>query len=84
MAGGERLTGKICKDISYPNTEVTKIINAYGPTETVVESLVWKADLSDGCKNIPESGVPIGLPVMNSAYLVLFWILLLCFCQILY
>jgi len=65
MAGGERLTGKICKDISWPNTEVTKIINAYGPTETVVESLVWQADLSDGCNNIPESGVPIGLPVMN-------------------
>lgn len=64
MAGGERLTGAICKAISHPNTEVTKIINAYGPTETVVESLVWVVDLSDGCNNIPE--VPIGLPVANA------------------
>ena len=37
MAGGERLTGTICKAISAPNTGVTKIINAYGPTETVGE-----------------------------------------------
>jgi non-ribosomal peptide synthetase component F/thioredoxin reductase/carbonic anhydrase/acetyltransferase-like protein (isoleucine patch superfamily) len=66
IVGGERLTSTVLKAITYPNTEVTKVINAYGPTETVIESLVWEADLRDGCSQIPYRGVPIGLPVANA------------------
>jgi non-ribosomal peptide synthetase component F/carbonic anhydrase/acetyltransferase-like protein (isoleucine patch superfamily) len=61
MAGGERLTEQVVRAITHPNTEITKVINAYGPTETVIESLIWKADL----RNIPEAGVPVGLPISN-------------------
>jgi non-ribosomal peptide synthetase component F/thioredoxin reductase/carbonic anhydrase/acetyltransferase-like protein (isoleucine patch superfamily) len=67
MVGGERLTSKVLQAITYPNTEVIKVINAYGPTETAIESLVWEADLlRDGCSRVPDRGVPIGLPVANA------------------
>lgn len=45
-------------------TVVSNMMFLFLPTHPV-ESLVWVADLSNGCNNIPETGVPIGLPVSN-------------------
>ncbi len=62
MAGGERLTKTVISALGSNN--VKEVINAYGPTETVIESLVWKISVND--ESIPESGVPIGLPILNN------------------
>lgn len=39
MAGGEKLSKDVLMKVTTPSTNVNKMVNAYGPTETVVESL---------------------------------------------
>jgi len=62
MAGGERLTQVVFQTLGQRG--VKKIINAYGPTETVIECLTWKQSI-DSTISLPESGMPIGLPILN-------------------
>ena len=62
MAGGERLTETVIQILG--KNGVRKIINAYGPTETVIECLTWKQNI-DSKTCLPEGGMPIGLPLLN-------------------
>lgn len=64
MAGGERLSKAVLQTLVHPNTSVEKVINAYGPTETVIECLTWTQTF-DSDTSLPENGMPIGLPLLN-------------------
>ena len=64
MVGGERLTNAFLQTVAYPNTCVEKVINAYGPTETVIECLTWTHKF-DSETSLHENGLPIGLPLLN-------------------
>ena len=63
MVGGELLTESVVQGLVHSG--VKKIINAYGPTETVIECLIWKQDNIDSNTRLPEAGMPIGLPILN-------------------
>ena len=63
MSGGERLTIDVISALK--ESGVNKVVNAYGPTETVIESLTWTVPVFEDVA-IPDSGVPIGLPILNN------------------
>ena len=63
MAGGEALTETLVQSLGQKG--VKKIINAYGPTETVIECMTWKLDGINSTTRITEDTIPIGLPIPN-------------------
>jgi len=63
MVGGEPLTETLVQSLGQKG--VDKIINAYGPTETVIECMTWKVDGINSTTRLPEAGAPIGLPIPN-------------------
>jgi amino acid adenylation domain-containing protein len=62
IVGGENLTSRLAYDISANFNHAVKIYNEYGPTETVVGSMIHLFDPA-GDK---EESVPIGVPIHNT------------------
>ncbi|UCH95356.1 MAG: amino acid adenylation domain-containing protein [Candidatus Aminicenantes bacterium] len=62
IVGGEELDTQLAMDIYHNFNEKIEIYNEYGPTETVVGSMIHKFD--PDADNSPS--VPIGVPIANT------------------
>ncbi len=67
IVGGEELNAQLARDIHNNFGGGVEIYNEYGPTETVVGSMIYRFD--------PEAetgpGLPIGIPIANTAVYLL-------------
>jgi len=61
ISGGEELETHLAKQITENCTQPVTIYNEYGPTETVVGSMIYTFDVE---KDVKKS-VPIGVPIDN-------------------
>ncbi|WP_347901175.1 non-ribosomal peptide synthase/polyketide synthase [Pseudomonas purpurea] len=69
--GGEA-TSRACFDHIQQTLQPPRIINGYGPTETVVTPLIWRAHLGEG---FDAQYMPIGRPVgERTAYVLDQWL----------
>ncbi len=66
VVGGEALNGSALK-FWQQNSPNTRIINEYGPTETVVGCCTYEIKTSDS----PDKSVPIGKPIANTQLYIL-------------
>jgi amino acid adenylation domain-containing protein len=69
--GGERLTGKIVKDISRVVPGNCKIHNGYGPTEATINCSIFTLTAAQGRTIDDNAGIPIGRPTANNFLYIL-------------
>jgi tyrocidine synthetase-3 len=62
IVGGEELDVQLARDITRTFNGSIEIFNEYGPTETVVGSMIYKFDIEKDNR----TSVPIGVPVDNT------------------
>jgi amino acid adenylation domain-containing protein len=67
IVGGEKLGIQLAKEIYYKFNETVAIYNEYGPTETVVGSMIYQYDPH---KDAGET-VPIGIPIDHTQIYIL-------------
>ena len=70
VVGGEELRWEQLR-FWQQHAASTRVINEYGPTETVVGCCVYEAGSEVGAETRQEIGVPIGRPVANTRLYVL-------------
>ena len=69
--GGERLTGKIVKDISRVVPGSCKIHNGYGPTEATINCSIFTLTAAHGITIDENAGIPIGRPTAHNFLYIL-------------
>ncbi len=66
IVGGENLETALAEDIAANFNGNIEIFNEYGPTETVVGSMIYKFEPG----RVPGTSVPIGKPINNTHVLI--------------
>jgi len=68
--GGERLTGKIVREVSGKIGNPGYIYNGYGPTETTINSAIYAIRVEEtGRVRVPDN-IPIGKPSANNTIFI--------------
>jgi tyrocidine synthetase-3 len=68
--GGERLTGKMVREVSGKIGKPGYIYNGYGPTETTINSAIYSIRVEEtGSLQLPDN-IPIGKPSANNTIFI--------------